>query len=189
MEVMEKQRNWEDLTSAEEELLENAETCRPERGELWERGEMSDEEKEKMEQIKEILEKKQNGEELTDEETQLLEEHELRKKDNKQEEWVKTKDYSGLSTAYRTKLDTAFQKIVDSISSYSDSKKVTALESFQTKLLSVQEKIAQSSYSDTKKTTYATLIEYLLDKVKENINEINGDEWIDDIFGDIFDEE
>jgi hypothetical protein len=42
--------------------------------------------------------------------------------------------------------------------------------------LSVQEKIAQSSYSDTKKTTYATLIEYLLDKVKENINEINGDE-------------
>jgi hypothetical protein len=47
---------------------------------------MSDEEKEKMEQIKEILEKKQNGEELTDEETQLLEEHELRKKDNKQEE-------------------------------------------------------------------------------------------------------
>lgn len=200
MEVMEKNQNWETLTTTDSTLLENAKTCKPnnrwdDKDNQWERPEMTDEQKAEMEEMKEIIEKEKNGETLTTAEQTKLDAFESSKWEK---EWSKkitrnkaeitsNKTYTGLSTAYKTKLDTIFNKIITNMSSYSNSKQITTLEALNTKILTLKTTISSNStYSDTKKTTYNSIFSYLSDKVEIKIGLLSWDDDIDDMFWDLF---
>lgn len=207
MTIMEKNKNGETLTTSEETLLTNVKSCIPEkwgertwtgfmfREKTWsgstikQKLELTDEQKAEMEEIQEIMLKKKNWETLTTSEQtklDLFEENKPKKLSNDtQKTLVKSNNYNNLSTTYKNKLDTAFTKIIWNISSYSDTEKLTTLETLNTKITALKTKIADSSsYSDTKKATYSDIFSYLNDLINAEIDDL--DWWEDDITDDIF---
>ena len=199
MQVMEKEKNGEILTTTETTLFENAKTCKPNnrwdnKGGQWEREEMTNEQKAEMDEMKEIIEKEKNGETLTTAEQTKLDafesskwEKEWSKKITRNKAEITSKTYTGLSAAYKTKLDTIFNKIITNMSSYSDSKQITTLEALSTKITTLKTTISNNStYSDTKKTTYNSIFSYLSDKVETKIELLSWDDDIDDMFWNLF---
>lgn len=189
--IMDKQKNSETLTSTEQETLDNMKTCMPSwtwAHMLWEHKikngswtkmpEMSEEQKAKMEEVKTILEKQKNGETLTSDEQATLDAYETNKPKiwsgtNLSNKWTKNTGNLKINSSYKTKLDSAIDKIVDNMSSYSTEDKLTALTNLKTKVENAQSKIESSSYSDTKKSTYNNLFDYLLDKIESEIQELD----------------
>lgn len=173
MTIMEKNKNGETLTTSEETLLTNVKSCLPEKwGERTWTGFMF---REKTGTWFMIREKTWSGFIVWEKKWNWL--NDISKKI--------TDTRNNLSVAYKNKMDTAFKTILSNISSYSDTEKLTTLETLNTKITALKTKIADSSsYSDTKKATYNDIFSYLNDLINAEIDDL--DWWEDDITDDIF---
>lgn len=183
MTIMEKNKNGETLTTTDETILTNVKSCIPEK--WWERtwtGFMLREKTWTGFMLREktwtgfmLREKTWTGFIVWDKKWNWL--NDISKK--------VTNTSNNLSVAYKNKMDTAFKTILSNISSYSDEKKLTTLETLNTKITALKTKIADSSsYSDTKKSTYSDIFSYLNDLINAEIDDL--DWWEDDITNDIF---
>lgn len=193
--VFEKQRSNEALTTDEQTLLDNAKSCIPtmswswymmrerfERFWSWNEDvpEMTAEQKIKMDAVKNIMEKKRNWETLTSEEQTTLDTFEankpqmwsLTKYENNKQKNIKGDKYWNLSNTYKTKIDTAMNKIINNIISYSTEDKLATLNTLKTKIDTARSNIENSSYSDSKKTTYNNILDYLLNRINNEIDNL-----------------
>lgn len=186
-EIMDKQRNGEYLTDSEQEIIENMKECSPERksmqksninsGDKSEKPELTYEQKEQMEEMKEILEKKKSGEELSDDEKELYDEF-MDSKDNKKA--VKKishkakREVQNLSKKTKTSIWNAMLKVNKVFSKLSDEDKSKKYESIQDKLEEKLETILDNdNLSDTKKELFESIINELLNQLDEKIEELN----------------
>lgn len=192
-EIMEKQRNSETLTSAEETLLESTKDCMPNMGQnKWQMSDMTDEEKE---ELQEILEKKKNWEDLTDDEQEILDDFEANRQDKKWErkdltdeekEEIKAivekkKNWETLTDEEKDKIkNIAWNKDNVNKTKVATAKKVykRLTTSYKTKInnatKSVMKKI--NSYSDTKKIT---VLEWLITKIESKITKVEASSLFD----------
>ena len=135
MTIMQKQESWQTLTDDEQELVDSMESCMPERPDetwsgrvMWDWGnapELTDEQKAQMEEMQAIMEKQKNWETLTDEEQELLDNFQANRGEMSKW-WMEqqyqetdssdTSKYTNLTTAYKSKVETAFSKVETSIS-------------------------------------------------------------------------
>lgn len=195
MTILEKQKNWETLTSTQQTYLTNSKVCMSERPEWtwswklmrnWEKIDLTDEQKAQMQEIQEIMEKQKNWETLTDDEQTKLDEFEANRKQIENNSSQTTSNYTNLTVAYKNKIDTAFKKIVSNISSYSDDKKLSTLETLSTKIETLKTQTSNSTtYTDSKKAIFNDIFAYLGDLVDAKINDINWEEA--DVDSDILD--
>lgn len=199
--IMEKQRSNETLTTTEQTTLDNMKSCMPTWTgwmQMWDHihrigswsnlPEMSDTERVKMDTIKTILEKKKNGETLTSDEQTTLDTFQASKpqmwswskfENNKDKNSRNTISWN-LSNAYKTKIDSAVDKIISNISSYSDTDKLTTLNTLKTKVTTAKSNVDNSTtYSDSKKSTYNSIFDYLLEKINSEIDDLSSTDTTD----------
>lgn len=192
--IMDKQKNSETLSSDEQTLIDNAKTCMPtwtwtrmwwehkmKNGSWTKMPEMSEEQKAEMEAIKTIVEKKKNGDTLTSDEQAKIDAYEANKPKmwsgtNLPNKWTKNTGSLKINSSHKIKLDKSIDKIVDNMSSYSTDDKIEALNKLLTKIETAKTKIENWSYSDTKKSQYNNLLEYLIEKVEAEIDELSDTE-------------
>lgn len=198
--AMEKLKDGETLTTAESTLIENTKSCKLKgrwgrnkwnSGTKWDRLEMTDGQKTKMEEMQVLLKKQQNWETLTITEQTKLDTFESQRWErtwNKKNTKTNTKTDSILSTAYKTKIDTSVTKLVLKVSGYSDIKKITTLEAFNAKISVIKVKVSNmSSYSDIKKAKYTAIFNYFTARINSEINIINGEEIDENLLDGLFD--
>lgn len=194
-EIMDKEKNWETLTTAQEELLENTKECRSENAWEWNRmgwnkmgeknkdwenrAELTDEQKEEMEEMKEILQKQKNGEELSDDEQEQYDEF-MENRENKDmvKKTIKSKKVkrivTNLSSKYKKTLSWVVTKIGKAFSKLSDEDKIEKYELVQEKLEAKLATITDSDkYSDAKKEVFTNIINEVLNQIDDKIEEIN----------------
>ena len=156
-EIMDKNRSWETLTTSEQEILDNAKTCRPEgkwekrtgnKEWKWERPDMTDEQKVEREEMK-------NKKAVN--------------KVKKQKRVVKS-----LSTKTKTSINWAINKVSKAYARLSDEQKLDKYEKLQEKLEDKLETILDNTtYSDAKKELFESIINQLLNQLDDEIESLN----------------
>lgn len=145
--------------------------------------EMTDAQKAQFEAVKAIMEKKKNGTTLTSAEEATLAAWEANRPqwgndDNKSNSWATNqsskKTSNGLSQTYKNAIDKQVKTLSDKLSSYSDTDRLTKLGNYKDKVSAATTKIeAMSSLSTTKKQTYLNILNYMLEQIQSQIDELS----------------
>lgn len=141
---------------------------------------LTDEQKAQMEQVHTIITKTQNGETLSAEEQAIFDAHQA--KMNSQQDNTQTKTTKiqiKLSNSYKNAINKKIQNLLDDEDSTSE--KIEALESFATKINTLNTKLSSTEMTQTKKVTFQNIINYILQSIDEEINSLNTSNETDDI--------
>lgn len=186
--IMEKQKSWETLSSAEQEILTNMEANRKEFSwsgtmmwgrwwQMWQNmPELTQEQKTQMQEMKTLMDKKKNGETLTTEEQEKITQFESEKPMNE-----KTKQFTSEKTAttttwvngtYKTQIDKKIKNISSQFSTPDE--KIKGLENFSKKVENLQTQINNTTtFSETKKQTYNEILTSFLTLLQQEIDTLN----------------
>lgn len=186
--IMEKQKSWETLSSAEQEILTNMEANRKEFSwsgtmmwgrwwQMWQNmPELTQEQKTQMQEMKTLMDKKKNGETLTTEEQEKITQFESDKPMNE-----KTKQFTSEKTvttttwvngAYKTQIDKKIKNISSQFSTPDE--KIQGLENFSKKVENLQTQINNTTtFSETKKQTYNEILTSFLTLLQQEIDTLN----------------
>lgn len=147
------------------------------------------------ESIKTVFEKQRNNETLTTDEQATLDTIETNrpqmwswtKFENNKQKNIKGNNYWNLSNTYKTKIDTAMDKIIGNIVSYSTEDKLATLNTLKTKITTTRSNIENSTYSDSKKITYNNILDYLLNRINTEIDNLwSNSDGVDNLLNSIF---
>jgi hypothetical protein len=145
--------------------------------------EMTDEQKGQMEEMRTLMDKKKSGENLTTEEQEKLTQFEANRPtkdaDNELTNQKQTtqnektiRNTSNVNTAYKTQIDKKIKNI--SAQFTTSDEKITGLEKFSKKVVTLQTQINNSStFSDTKKQTYNEILSSFLTLIQQEIDTLN----------------
>lgn len=160
-EAMDAQKNGETLTSSQEELLESAESCKPE---------MDDSQR---------PEKSGSGR-LMGSGAMMRPDHgsgaEMKNppsfSGSEMQDKINQKKGSNINAQYKTLIDTRVDKILENVEDLSSEEKFEHLQNFVTKIEKAQSVInASDTYTTTQKNLYDGILSYLLESLETKITE------------------
>jgi cobalamin biosynthesis protein CobT len=135
--------------------------------------EFTDEQKQERDEMKIILEKKKNGESLTDAEQTMLEEYNENKPEKNSKATKQKRVVKNLSTKVKSSINTAVVKISKAHENLSDEQKIQRYEKYQDSFELALDKINRSTkYTDTQKDLYTSIINQLLNQLDDIVEEI-----------------
>ena len=225
-EILEKNKNWEELSSDEQSTLDEINKCWLDNKKMWNRSWMDNENmrnrswtdneniwnrpwmdnentwnrswmnNENMKENKEILdviiEKKNNNEELTTEESEIynnfINKEEKTKENVSREKWDKewinkndaekkvknNREVKNISTEVKTSITNTLSKAIKNYSHLSNEEKIEKYTQLQINLEIILEKsTSTTNISDTKKETYQNIINELLNQLDDLIIELS----------------
>lgn len=143
---------------------------------FWSGIKLTDEQKTAMEEVKTIMEKQKNWETLTTEEKTKLDNYKTNFQDKKttktntNTQTKLTSSNSNLNNAYKNSINAKISALTNKFDNKND--KLSYLKNFSTKVTKMQTTISNLNITDERKETYQSIISYLLEKINQNITEL-----------------